>query len=203
MKVKVCGITEAEDALLCAEEGADAIGFVFAPESKRYLEPAKAALINSLISPLVMKIGVFVNREYEEVNRIAAEAGLNAVQLHGCESPGYIKKIKLPVIKSFRIKPGFDFGVISRYSGCGILLDSFSHGQLGGTGKTFDKNLIPDDLRSSVIIAGGISTENVIEIAEKIKPAGIDLSSSLEHRPGRKDPAKVKEFFKIIRRLKC
>ena len=203
MKVKVCGITEAEDALICAHEGADAIGFVFVPESKRHIEPTKAALISSFISPLVMKIGVFVNRPYREVNRIAEKVGLNAVQLHGEESPEYIRDIKHPVIKSFRIKSGFDFGIIGRYSKCGILLDSFSPDAFGGTGIQFDTNLVPSELRSSVIIAGGVSKENVIEIAEKIKPAGIDLSSSLELSPGRKDPVKVKEFFKIIRRIEC
>lgn len=203
MKVKICGITNAEDALLCANEGADAIGFIFVQESRRRIEPAVAARISSMLPPLIMKIGVFVNETPAEVNRIAREAGLNAVQLHGEQSPGFINEINLPVIKAFRVKEGFNFNIINRFEGCGILLDSFSPDSPGGTGIQFDSSLIPEYLRSKIIIAGGVSSINVRDIADKIKPAGIDLSSSLESAPGKKDPVKIKEFFKIIRSIKC
>lgn len=203
MKVKICGITNAEDALLCANEGADAIGFVFVKESRRCIEPADAARICSILPPLIMKIGVFVNETPADVNRIAREAGLNAAQLHGDEYPGFINEINLPVIKAFRIREGFNFDIINQFKGCGILLDSFSPDSSGGTGIQFDSSLIPEYLRSKVIIAGGVSSVNARDIADKIKPAGIDLSSSLESAPGKKDPEKIKEFFKIIRSFKC
>ncbi len=138
MKVKICGITTIEDALLCCEKSADAIGFIFYEKSKRCIAIDQAEAISKQLPPFVFKIGVFVNEETEKVNRAAKQIGLNAVQLHGNESPEYIEKINYPVIKSFRINETFDWKTIDKFQNCDILLDTFSTDQIGGTGKSFD-----------------------------------------------------------------
>ena len=195
MKVKICGITNLDDALLCESSGADALGFIFYKNSKRYISPDSAKKIINQLSPFTLKVGVFVNEDPEIVNQIAGEIGLNSVQLHGDETADYISKIFLPVIKVFRINNDFNFSKINEVNGASILLDTFSDVEHGGTGSTFNWELIPSQLRSKIILAGGISNENIEHIINEIKPAAIDISSSLEKEPGKKDQQKVKQFF--------
>ena len=202
LRVKICGITNLEDALLCESEGADALGFIFYKKSKRYIEPDLAKEIINYLSPFIMKVGVFVNESVDFINETAAELNLNAVQLHGEESPELVSKITFPVIKSFRINNGFDFSILKKYSDNFLLLDTYSDAEYGGTGKTFNWKLIPHELKNKIILAGGISADNIEEIFFNIKPAAVDLSSSLESEPGKKDKEKVKEFFKKINYLK-
>ncbi len=203
MKVKICGITNTDDALLCQDCGADALGFIFYKGSKRYIEPEKAAGIIRMLSPFTMKAGVFVNESAGEINRIASLAALNVVQLHSNGNSGQEEKINYPVIESYRIKNDFDFSELYKSAAPYFLLDSHSDKEYGGTGKRFDWQMIPPDLKSRIILAGGVSVENLEEIVKKIKPAAIDLSSSLESEPGRKDKAKVKEFFDKYNSLKA
>jgi phosphoribosylanthranilate isomerase len=202
MKVKTCGITNLEDALLCESAGADALGFIFYKKSKRYIEPDSAKEIIKHLSPFTMKVGVFVNNSPDMINAIAADLCLNAVQLHGEESPGTVRKINFPVIKSFRINNLFDFSILEQYSDAYFLFDTYSDVEYGGTGKTFNWEIIPHALKDKIILAGGISIDNIEDIFYKLKPAAVDLSSSLESRPGKKDTKKVKEFFKKINYLK-
>ena len=202
MKVKICGITNVEDALLCESLVADALGFIFYKRSKRFIAPETAGKIISELSPFTLKVGVFVNETAEEINEISKEIKLNAVQLHGEESPEIISKINLPVIKSFRIKNGFDFSILKRFENIPFLFDTYSEKEYGGTGKIFNWELIPGELRNKIILSGGVSINNIEEIYKKIKPAAVDLSSSLESGPGRKDSEKVKEFFKKINYLR-
>ena len=202
MKIKICGITKKEDALLCSEYGTDAIGFIFYPESKRYIAPDIAKDIARSLPPFLMKIGVFVNEKISEVNRIVRLVGLNAVQLHGSESPEYIEQITHPVIKSFGVDESFDFSTIDKYKSCDILLDVKDTEQLGGTGKSFNWNLIPKNIRNRVIIAGGVSANNIKEIYSTIHPSAVDLSSSVEISPGIKDKNKVIEILNIIKQIK-
>ncbi len=201
MRVKICGITNLEDALICQEYGADALGFIFYPKSPRYISPEKAKEIISNLSPFISKIGVFVNESAGEINCIAEAAGLSLVQLHGNESPEFTEKIKYPVLKAFRIDAGFDFGQLGQYSNCSFLLDSFHQEAHGGTGSSFDWQFIPEKLRHKIVLAGGVSLENIQEIYRKIKPAAVDVSSCLEDVPGKKNHAKVKEFLSIIKRM--
>ncbi len=198
MKVKICGITNERDAVICQSAGADALGFILYKNSKRYVEPENAAEIISRLSPLLMKVGVFVNESAKFVNSTARELGLNAVQLHGDETPETAAKIEFPVIKSFRVKDGFDFSVLKKYGKASFLLDAHSVSQFGGTGESFNWNLIPEEIRGDIILAGGVSAANISQIIEKINPAAVDLSSSLEKEPGIKDEEKVKTFFEII-----
>ncbi len=202
MKIKICGITKLEDAQLCVEYGVDAIGFIFYPKSKRYISLDDAKEISLSLPPFVHKIGVFVNEDIEEVNRIASIVKLTGVQLHGDESPEYISHINYPIIKSFGVDESFNFSLIDSYKDCTILLDVKDTEQHGGTGRSFNWELIPKSIRSKVIIAGGVSPNNINDIYEKINPYGIDLSSSVEVTAGIKDSNKIIEALKIISQIK-
>lgn len=195
MNVKICGITNLEDALLCAGYNADAIGFIFYEKSKRYVTFEKAREIINQLPPFLMKVGVFVNEEVEIVNESAQKIGLNLVQLHGDESSEYVSEIKLPVIKAFRVDEKFDCSVIDNYKNCGIMLDSFSQNEYGGTGKTFEWNSISQKYKNKIILSGGITIDKLEQIFWEIKPTAIDVSSSLEIFPGKKDAQKLKEFL--------
>lgn len=202
MKVKVCGITNLEDAKLCCDLGADALGFIFYEKSKRYINFEDASLIVGELPAFVSKVGVFVNEEATTVNHIAQSVGLTHVQLHGNEDQLHIDKINHPVIKAFRVSDNFDYETLNYYSGCTILLDTFSEKEIGGTGLTFNWETIPTDLRSKVILAGGISEKNIETIYNTITPQAVDISSSLESETGKKDEAKLKNFFNIVNKLR-
>jgi len=202
LKVKICGITNIEDALFCEKMEANALGFIFYKKSKRFIEPVKAEKIIAGLSPFTMKVGVFVNAYSEEINKTAARLKLNTVQLHGDEMPEIIGKIDSHVIKSFRINGQFDFEILSEYKNVSYLFDSYSKEEYGGTGKNFNWDLIPKELDGNFILAGGISIENIEEILDKVNPKAIDVSSSLEKSPGIKDHNKVKDFFKKINSLR-
>ncbi len=202
VKIKVCGITNLEDALISEECGADAVGFIFYKNSKRFIEPESAKEIICSLSPFTMKVGVFVNESPDFINETAKNLGLNAVQLHGEEEPELINKISYPKIKSFRINNDFDFSKLNEYSNTAFLFDTYSTSEYGGTGKPFDWRLIPGELKNKIILAGGISINNIEEIVNLIKPAAVDLSSSLESEPGKKNKEKVYEFFNKINYLR-
>lgn len=202
MKVKVCGITNLEDAKLCCDLGADALGFIFYEKSKRYINFEDASLIVSELPAFVSKVGVFVNEEATTVNHIAQSVGLTHVQLHGNEDQLHIDKINHPVIKAFRVSDNFDYSTLNYYSGCSILLDTFSDKEIGGTGLTFNWNTIPIEIRSKIILAGGVSEENIETIFNTIEPQAVDISSSLESETGKKDEAKLKNFFNIVNKLR-
>ncbi len=281
MKVKICGITNITDAIYCVECGADALGFMLYKGSKRYIDIFTAQNILKEVSPFTMKIGVFVNEKPRIVNLIAEELGLNAVQLHGDETPQVTDDINFPIIKAFRTNKNFDFSIVERFQGIIPMFDSDpaavvmsksislnekelkagrnreegedaggrkggkrslsseleSSGTLssklgvgsskknisasdvkvskrrsgsdeikgnnyGGTGKTFDWNIIPEEYRRYSIIAGGIGIDNIERLINEINPSAIDLSSSLESHPGKKDHTKVKAFFEKLNELK-
>jgi phosphoribosylanthranilate isomerase len=201
MKIKICGITRLEDAQLCANLGADAIGFIFYSKSKRYIKPENAKDISIMQPAFMHRIGVFVNEKLEEVNRIANLVKLTAVQLHGDEDTEYISKINYPVIRSFGVDANFDFTLLDDFKNCGIILDVKDTVNFGGTGKSFDWNLIPQNIRSKIIIAGGVSISNIEEIKHNINPYGIDISSSVEIEPGIKDSNKLKQLFEKYNEL--
>ncbi|MCX7876499.1 MAG: phosphoribosylanthranilate isomerase [Melioribacteraceae bacterium] len=200
MKIKICGITNLEDALFSVECGADALGFVFYKQSKRYIEPIKAKEIISQLSPFIFSVGVFVNEDPEIVNEIAFQTKLNTVQLHGDEDINYIKKIFVPVIKTLRIDSNFNWNILDNYS-TNILLDTYKKNEYGGTGIKFDWKLIPKQFLNRIILSGGIDLESLPIIINDIKPAAIDLSSSIELHPGKKDHKKVKNFFSTYKKL--
>ena len=201
MQVKICGITNRDDALLCQNNGAHALGFVFYKKSNRYVSPDTVSEIGRHLSPFILKVGVFVNETAVEINRISRQTGLHMAQLHSNEDPEMIKQVNLPVIKSFRVFPGFEFKQLDPFRDCRILLDSWSESEYGGTGNPFDWAMIPPGLRSRIILAGGISADNIEAVYRTINPSAVDLSSALELSPGKKDPAKVVAFLHEVQRL--
>jgi phosphoribosylanthranilate isomerase len=202
MKVKICGTTNLEDAILSVELGADALGFIFYEKSNRFIQYDKAKAIIEQLPNSVWKVGVFVNSTIEEVNSASDKIGLSAVQLHGDETPFYTKQIEKPVIKSFRVDNKFDFSLLDEYENCSLLLDNFSEKEYGGTGKSFDWTLIPEKLKDRIILAGGVSSKNIEEIFVNIKLYAVDLVSSVEKFPGKKDEEKLKEFFNTVNKLR-
>lgn len=202
MKVKICGITNIEDAELCTKLGADAIGFIFYRESKRYVEPELVKKMISELPPFLVKVGVFVNENPSVVNRIADYVKINAVQLHGDELPEYLEKIKYPIIKAFRVNNDFNFEILKDYENSSFLLDSLHPKEYGGTGLKFDWAKIPNDIKNKIILAGGISVENIEKVYNEINPYAIDISSSVENEPGKKDHSKLKSLFAKINEVR-
>lgn len=200
-KVKICGITNLKDALAAAKLGADAIGFVFA-KSPRRITPEKARDIVLKLPWRLVRIGVFVNERPETVNRIARSCGLDLVQLHGDETPSYCKKIYPRVIKAVRVKSGKDLDKISDYKVTAILLDTYSKGKYGGTGKTFDWSLAKKVKRFKVpvILSGGLNEKNISDAVREVRPYAVDVSSGVESSPGRKNAKKMKKVIEIAKR---
>ena len=202
MKIKICGITNIEDALVAETLGADAVGFIFYEKGKRYVAPETVRGITNVLSPFTIKVGVFVDESSEIINAKSKLAGINVVQLHGNEKQDIINSISFPVIKVFRVDNNFDYKMIDQYNGCSILLDIYSEKSYGGTGKQFYWEKIPAKIRNNIILAGGVSLENIESIFKNINPAAVDLSSSLEITPGKKDKKKMEKFFNKINLLR-
>jgi phosphoribosylanthranilate isomerase len=201
VKVKVCGTTRLKDALLAVECGADAIGFIFYKKSPRYVTAKTAEKICSKLPPFIHRVGVFVNETADKINRIADRCGLDAVQLHGDESPAFCKKIKRRVIKAVRVKDAASLKEMSRYAVDAFLLDTYKEHQWGGTGKVFDWELATRAKKyGPLILAGGLNPRNVKEAIQKVQPYGVDVSSGVEQSPGKRDPKKVKAFLKAVRK---
>jgi len=198
VRVKICGITRLEDALICEKLGADAIGYIFYGKSKRYIKPEDSRKISEKLSSFITKVGVFVNESAETINNISKVAGLNAVQLQGDESVEFLKQINVPVIKGFRVDDNFDFGILNTYKDYGMLLDSRSENEYGGTGHTFNWEKIPAEFKHKIILAGGVSSDNIEFIMKEIDPAAVDISSSLEVSPGIKDHNEIIKFINKI-----
>ncbi|MCI0331251.1 MAG: phosphoribosylanthranilate isomerase [candidate division Zixibacteria bacterium] len=208
LKIKICGITNREDALLAERLGADMLGFVFYPESPRFVSPVLVFEIERRLSPLTQKVGVFVNEPAGKILRMARQLKLDFVQLAGDETETYIKKIQknLPVIKAFRVGPDFLISQVRQSPAELRLLDSRVDGSYGGSGKSFDWRRL-SSLRGDVrlVLAGGIGAHNLREAYETLRPAAVDLTSSVEVRPGKKDAVKMRQFFEAANevRLGC
>ncbi len=198
VRVKICGITRTDDALLAEELGASAVGFVFYPGSPRYIPPVKAGYISEKLGPFIVRVGVFVDEEPSEVLNIIHTARLNVVQLHGSEDMEYVKKLKgIQVIKAFRVSQDFDCKKLSGYEVDAFLLDTCDEsGCYGGTGKTFEWDKALECYNyGKIILAGGLNSSNVQEAIKIAKPWAVDVSSGVEISPGIKDEDKMREFF--------
>lgn len=205
LKIKVCGLTGLQDALLAERLGADLLGFVFYTESPRYVSFATAAKILRSLSPFTRKVGVFVNEPAEKVLRAAKRLKLDIVQLAGDEGDAYVRQIqsRLPVIKSFRFGDGFQISLLRNSSASLTLADTEKDGLFGGSGKSFNwQKLSALKGNNRLVLAGGISADNLREAYEVLQPAAVDLTSSLEARPGKKDPVKMKQFFKVANAIR-
>lgn len=198
----MCGITNSEDAWVAADAGADAIGLVFA-ESPRKVSVERAREIAAALPPAVLKVGVFVDAEPEEVLRIAREVGLDYAQLHGDEGPEAVAQIReggVRVMKALRVRNAEALAAIERYEADLILLDAWSAKARGGTGERFDWGLAKSLFgRDNIVVSGGLTPENVREAIEYFDPYGVDASSSLEERPGKKSDERVRRFVGAAR----
>ena len=196
-KIKVCGMTSLEDTLVAVEAGADAVGFIFYKKSPRSVTIKTVCEIVDKLPPFVDAIGIFVNESAEQINKIADRCKLDRVQLHGDETPAFCKKIRRRVIKAIRVKDIQSLKKLSDFPVSGFLLDTFSEEQRGGTGKVFDWNLVhPAKKYGAVILAGGLTPNNVRQAIHRVKPYGVDVCSGVESQPGIKDHKKVKAFIK-------
>ncbi|HIP96874.1 MAG TPA: phosphoribosylanthranilate isomerase [Anaerolineae bacterium] len=201
-RVKICGITNVEDALATAEAGADLLGFLFYPPSPRAVTPEQTRRIVEAVRRAqftVRFVGVFVDEEADAVQQIVACCGLDYAQLHGVESPGMVADLMgrgLKVIKAFRVRDGTTLTEIERYRATAYLLDAYVPGRQGGTGRTFDWNLAVQARQyGPIILAGGLTPDNVAGAVRTVRPWGVDVASGVEAVPGRKDPAKVRRFI--------
>ncbi len=204
MKVKICGITNYEDAAMAADLGADALGFNFFPKSRRYITPEEARKIIRRIPPFVVTVGLFVNAaEQSQVSAIAHAAGVQVIQLHGDETPEFCRGLSgWTVIKALRIgKSGIQEDP-EAFPVQAFLLDSRDDALFGGTGKTFDWNLAKNISRvRPIILAGGLTPENVREAIRVVDPYAVDVCSGVESAPGKKSAQKVMEFMNEVRNV--
>lgn len=204
MKVKVCGITSYEDAVFALDEGVDALGFNFYPRSPRYIKPAEARAIACRLPPFTATVGLFVNvGSPGELAETARCAGVRILQLHGDESPEYCRQLSgWVLIKAVRIGPGFVQDPLAGYPVQAFLLDAKDDALFGGTGKTFDWSVAEGIKRlRPVILAGGLHAGNVGGAIRAVQPYGVDVCSGVESEPGRKDPAKLREFMNEVRNV--
>lgn len=195
--VKICGITNVDDALAAAEAGADALGFNFCESSPRHVPVATAAQITRALPPRVVKVGVFVNAPEELVVRAMGECGLNLLQFHGDESPEYCRQFGLMSMKAFRMRDAASLAELAKYPTDAWLLDAYAPDKAGGTGEKFNWDLAVEAQRLGrpIFLAGGLTPDNVGEAVRKVRPYGVDVASGVEATPGKKDLAKVKAFI--------
>ena len=204
MRVKICGITRAEDLAAACEAGADALGFVFYARSPRHLEIAQAAALLAQLPPFVQSVGLFVDAEPGFV-----EAGLKAVplhlpQFHGIEAPAPCRIYRRPYLKAVRMREGTD---LVKYcaefdDARALLLDAYVPGVPGGTGERFDWGLIPAGLPKPIVLSGGLSPDNVTQAVQAVRPWAVDVSSGVEAAPGIKDAARMAAFIERAKSVK-
>lgn len=200
--VKICGITNLDDALAAVAAGADALGFNFYKPSPRYITPQAAREIIEQLPDSILTVGVFVNEEAEAVRAITGEAGLRAVQLHGDESPAYCRELAdFYVIKTFAVSDTFDMQALAPYEVEAIMLDTKHNNLRGGTGRVFDWSVA---LRVAptipkLFLAGGLSPENVENAVKIVRPFAVDACSALEDTPGKKNHERMRVFVNAVR----
>ena len=205
-KVKICGITNLEDALLSVQLGADALGFNFYPESPRYVSPEQIRVILERLPVNILTIGVFVDADIDTIKTIVHTTGLAAVQLHGSENAEFAKKLRenidVPVIKAFRVSNAFKAEDVSQFDVDAILLDAYSPNLYGGTGETFDWEIANQvrEIFPKIYLAGGLSSDNVRQAIDEVAPFAVDVCSSVESSPGKKDPELLKRFIAEAKR---
>ena len=203
-KVKICGITNAEDAAVAVDAGADALGFVFYRKSPRYIEPTLARQIVMGLPPLVIPVGVFVDEEQQVVRNIMDDCGLALAQLHGNESATYCRELGRTVLKALRIKDRSTFLALAEFRGRagvrGFVLDAYSDQAYGGTGQVIDWQLAAEVAKAAnMLLAGGLTPGNVEKAIQAVRPYGVDVSSGVELAPGKKDHEKIRAFIRAAK----
>ena len=201
VRVKVCGITSVEDALVASEAGADAIGLIFVEGTPRYVTPARAAAIVAALPPFVCPVGVFWDHPASHVRAVAEECRLGAIQLHGAEPPETVAALPLPVLKTVKLGGPDDLALLDRYKPAAFLLDSPARWSEGGTRAPISWTLARQAAaRGRIVLSAGLTPDNVAEAIRVALPWGVDVNSGVEAEPGRKDHAKVRRFVAAARR---
>lgn len=202
VRVKICGITNKEDAIMAADLGAWALGFVFYKKSPRFVSPYKVKKIIDALGPFITPVGVFVNQNEGAIKDIVDFCGITTVQLHGDESPQVCQRLgkKYKVIKAFRVKEGFNISDLGQYPVTAYLMDSYQEESFGGTGKTFNWDIIKDKkLGKPVILSGGLNPDNVARVITELDPYAVDVSSGVEKEPGKKGFELLESFMRNVK----
>lgn len=201
MRIKICGITRVEDALTLLDAGVDAIGLNFYPKSPRFVSVDMAREIAMVVGPFVTVAGLFVDADPAEVNRVLQKVPLHLLQFHGDETREYCESFNRPYLKALRMRPELDpLQAIDAYSSAvGILLDAYKPGVPGGTGDTFDWARVPVNCSMPIVLAGGLTPDNVAQAVSATRIYGVDVSGGVESAPGVKDPDKVRAFIRNAR----
>jgi len=195
MRIKICGITSVEDARLCVEAGADALGFIFVERTPRYVAPDAAARIIAGLPPFVTPVGVFWDHAPGHVKAVAEQCGLGALQFHGDEAPEDLQEYRLPVIKTLKVAAAADLARMAGYRVSAFLLDSPSRWSEGQARPPIPWEVAAEAARRHpVLLSAGLTPENVAGAVRRVRPYGVDVNSGVEARPGRKDPARVQRF---------
>ena len=200
VRVKICGITTPEDALVAARAGTDAIGLVFFPPSPRYVQPERARAIIEVLPAFVNRVALFVNEQASAVADILERVPVDTLQFHGDETPSYCRQFGLPYVKSVGVRNRRDIEVAAETydDAAALLLDQFDRERWGGTGEQFDWALIPGERSMPIILAGGLGVANVADALRQVRPYGVDVSGGVESARGVKDPAKIEEFLRGV-----
>ncbi len=197
VKIKICGITNLDDALLAVDAGADALGFVFFGASPRNISPEQARAIIRHLPPFIQTVGLFVNESLATINETADTCGLDIIQLHGEESPDFCTYVKRRVLKALRVRNFASLDSMPSYQVSAFLLDAWSPIARGGTGQTFNWDIAASAAADrKIILAGGLSCDNIADAIKKVRPYGVDVSSGVEVAPGKKDAVKITEFIR-------
>lgn len=201
--VKICGITSAADAVSSAEAGADAVGLMFYEDSPRHVTLEQAKIISAALPPHVMRVGVFVNADEAFVHQALTECVLNILQFHGDETPEDCSRYPVMTLKAFRVKGEETLQQLEAYPTAGYLLDAYVKDSLGGTGATFNWDLAvrAQEFGKPILLAGGLTPDNVADAVRRVQPFGVDVSSGVESEPGRKDPARMKAFVEAAKNV--
>ena len=201
-RVKICGITRAADGLCAVNAGADAIGLVFYPPSSRCVSIDQAASIVDVLPPFVTVTALFVNAERDEISTVLDKVAVDLIQFHGNECPDYCAGFGRPYIKAVRVKAETDLHAeLDSYAGArALLLDTYRPGLPGGTGESFDWSLIPADVAGKIVLAGGLEAGNIERAIRDVRPYAVDVSGGVEATKGIKDPDKIREFMRGVRR---
>lgn len=200
-RVKICGITRVEDALAAAHAGADAVGLVFVAASPRRVSADQAAAIVAALPPFVSSVALFVNPTASEVSAVLETLRPDLLQFHGEEPPEFCAAFGIPYLKAVRVRPQTDLLQYANvYAGArGLLLDAYHPSSHGGTGQRFDWDLIPPDLTRPIILAGGLTPENVAQAVRRVRPWAVDVSSGVEVDKGIKDAGRIAQFVREVR----
>ena len=199
-RIKICGITHLTDALTAVNAGADALGFVFVPDTPRFVKSDQVAAIVAELPPFITTVGIFASRNAAIIKTTLDQCRLDAVQIHADVTPEFCRNLDKKVIKVVRVKDESSLSILSDYDVNAFLLDTYVEGKMGGTGELFDWNLaLQAKNYGRIIVAGGLNPDNVAQAVRYVKPYGVDVSSGVESGPGHKDPDKIRKFIDAVK----